>query len=74
MKIDRLLGIVVLLLSKKKVTAKELSVLFEVSERTIYRDVDTINLAGIPITTQQGSGGGISIMSGFTMDRQTVNI
>ena len=72
MKIDRLLSIVILLLNREKMTAKELSDYFEVSERTIYRDIDSINLAGIPIIAYQGSGGGFAIMENFAIDRQVL--
>lgn len=69
MKLDRLLGIVVILLSKSRVPAKELAETFEVSVRTIYRDIETINLAGIPIITYQGTNGGIGIAEGYKLDR-----
>lgn len=69
MKIDRLIGILSILLQKDKVTASELAEKFEVSRRTIIRDIDDINKAGIPIVTSQGQGGGISIMEGFRIDR-----
>lgn len=69
MKLDRLLGIVVILLSKPRVPAKELAETFEVSVRTIYRDIETINLAGIPIITYQGTNGGIGIAEGYKLDR-----
>ncbi|GGG10144.1 putative HTH-type transcriptional regulator YobV [Paenibacillus albidus] len=69
MKIDRLLSIVILLLNRRQLQAKELADMFEVSVRTIYRDIDTINAAGIPIVTTQGSGGGIGLMEGYRLDR-----
>lgn len=69
MKIDRLIGILSILLQKDKVTAAELSEKFEVSRRTIVRDIDDICRAGIPIVTTQGKGGGISIMDGYKIDR-----
>lgn len=69
MKIDRLIGILSILLQKDKVTSTELAERFEVSRRTILRDIETINLAGIPIVSEQGQGGGISIMSGYRIDR-----
>ncbi len=69
MKIDRLIGILSILLQKDKVTAAELSDKFEVSRRTIIRDIDDICKAGIPIVTTQGKGGGISIMEGYKIDR-----
>lgn len=69
MKIDRLIGILSVLLQEEKVTAPYLSEKFEVSRRTINRDIEDLCKAGIPITTTQGVGGGISIMEGYRMDR-----
>ncbi|MBP5529287.1 MAG: YafY family transcriptional regulator [Lachnospiraceae bacterium] len=69
MKIDRLIGILSILLQKEIVTAPELAEHFEVSRRTINRDIEDLCKAGIPIQTTQGVGGGISIMSGYRMDR-----
>ena len=69
MKIDRLIGILSILLQKEMVTAPELAEHFEVSRRTINRDIEALCQAGIPIQTTQGVGGGISIMSGYRMDR-----
>lgn len=69
MKIDRLIGILSVLLQEEKITAPELADKFEVSRRTINRDIEDLCKAGIPITTTQGSGGGIRIMNGYRMDR-----
>ena len=69
MKIDRMIGILSLLLQKEKMTAPELAEHFEVSKRTINRDIDDLCKAGIPICTTQGVGGGIQIMDGYRMDR-----
>lgn len=69
MKIDRQIGILSILLQKDKVTATELSEKFEVSRRTIFRDIEDICMAGIPVVTTQGKGGGISIMGGYKIDR-----
>ena len=69
MKTDRLIGILSVLLQKEKTTAPELAERFEVSRRTINRDIEDLCMAGIPIVTAQGSGGGISIMDGYRMDR-----
>lgn len=69
MKIDRLVGILSVLLQKDKTTSAELSEKFEVSRRTIVRDIETLCSAGIPIVTEQGKGGGISIMDGYKIDR-----
>lgn len=69
MKIDRLIGILSVLLQEEKVTAPQLAEKFEVSRRTINRDIEDLCKAGIPISTTQGVGGGISIMDGYRMDR-----
>lgn len=68
MKIDRLIGIITTLQQKKTVTAPYLAEKFEVSRRTINRDIEDICKAGIPIITTQGAKGGISIMDGFSLD------
>ncbi|MBQ7293203.1 MAG: YafY family transcriptional regulator [Clostridia bacterium] len=68
MKIDRLIGIITTLQQKKCVTAPYLAEKFEVSRRTINRDIEDICKAGIPIVTSRGVGGGISIMPGFALD------
>jgi len=68
MKIDRLIGIITILQQNKKVTAPYLARKFEVSRRTINRDIEDICRAGIPIVTMQGKDGGISIMDGFNLD------
>lgn len=69
MKIDRLIGILSVLLQEEKVTAPKLAEKFEVSRRTINRDIEDLCRAGIPIRTAQGAGGGICIMEGYRMDR-----
>ena len=69
MKIDRLIGILSILLQEEKITAPELAKKFEVSRRTINRDIEDLCKAGIPILTSQGAGGGIRIMDGYKMDR-----
>ena len=69
MKIDRLIGILSILLQREKVTAPELAEHFEVSRRTIQRDIESLCRAGIPISTAQGATGGISIMEGYRIDR-----
>lgn len=68
MKIDRIIGIITTLQQRKIVTAPYLAEKFEVSRRTINRDIETICKAGIPIITTQGTNGGISIMDGFSLD------
>lgn len=69
MKIDRMIGILSMLLQREKMTAPELAEHFEVSKRTINRDIDDLCKAGIPICTTQGAGGGIQIMEGYRLDR-----
>jgi predicted DNA-binding transcriptional regulator YafY len=69
MKIDRLIGILSILLQQKKVTAPYLADMFEVSRRTINRDIEDICKAGIPLTTTQGVNGGIAIMDGYKIDK-----
>ena len=69
MKTDRLIGILSILLQEEKTTAPALAERFEVSRRTINRDIEDLCKAGIPIRTTQGSGGGISIMDGYRIDR-----
>lgn len=69
MKIDRLIGILSILLQREKVTAPYLAEKFEVSRRTIHRDIEAICKAGIPIVTTQGTNGGITIMEGYRMNR-----
>ena len=68
MKIERLIGIITTLQQKEKVTAPYLAEKFEVSRRTINRDIEDLCRAGIPIVTTQGTNGGISIMEGFALD------
>ncbi|HOO27852.1 MAG TPA: YafY family protein [Lachnospiraceae bacterium] len=69
MKIDRLIGILSVLLQKDKVTAPYLAERFEVSKRTISRDIEDLCRAGIPIVTRQGVNGGISVMDNYKIDR-----
>jgi len=68
MKLDRLIGILTILLQNKKTTAPELAQHFEVSRRTILRDIDTLDMAGIPIVTTRGGDGGIAIMDGYKIN------
>lgn len=72
MKIDRLLGIVMILLQKDKVTAPYLAEKFEVSRRTINRDIENLCMAGIPIVTTQGGSGGITIADGYKVDKSVL--
>ena len=62
MQVNRLFEIIYILLENKVVTAKNLAERFEVSQRTIYRDIETLSTAGIPVYMSKGKGGGISIL------------
>jgi len=70
MKIDRLVSMIMILLDKKRIAAQELADLFEVSPRTIYRDIDSINMAGIPVLSTSGVGGGFEILPQYKIDRK----
>ncbi len=70
MKVDRLVSIIMLLLEQKRIGAEELADRFEVSPRTIYRDMDAINLAGIPVLSIPGVGGGFEIMQDYKIDKK----
>jgi len=69
MKVDRLISIIMILLDKKRIGAQELADMFEVSPRTIYRDIDTITMAGIPVRSTPGVGGGFEIMQKYKIDK-----
>lgn len=73
MQINRLFQIIYILLHKKTITAKELAERFEVSVRTIYRDIDTLSSAGIPIYASQGKGGGISLLDDYVLDKSVLS-
>ncbi len=70
MKIDRLVSMIMILLEKERIGAQELADMFEVSPRTIYRDIDTINMAGIPVCSAPGVGGGFEIMQKYKIDKK----
>ena len=70
MKVDRLVSIIMILLDKKRIGAQELADMFEVSPRTIYRDIDAINMAGIPVRGASGVGGGFEIMQEYKVDKK----
>jgi len=69
LKINRLLGIVTLLLNRETVTALELARRFEVSTRTIYRDIEVLSSSGVPVYTNRGNGGGISLLEDYTLNK-----
>ncbi len=70
MKIDRLISIIMILLNNKRISAQELADTFEVSPRTIYRDIDTISIAGIPVRSTPGVDGGFEIMPKYKIDKK----
>lgn len=69
MQINRLFQIIYLLLDTTHVTAKELAERFEVSTRTIYRDIETLSGAGIPVYMSKGKGGGIALLPGYILNK-----
>lgn len=73
LKTDRLFSIVHILLNKERVTAKELADQFEVSTRTIYRDIDSLSMSGIPIYTDKGTGGGISLLDNYVLNKTVIS-
>jgi predicted DNA-binding transcriptional regulator YafY len=73
MKLNRLVGVFTLLMQNGKMTAPELAERFEVSRRTIQRDIEDLCMAGIPIVTTQGGDGGISLAEGFHLDSRLLN-
>lgn len=69
MKINRIITIIMVLLQREKISGKELAEKLNVSLRTIYRDIQAIEGAGIPIITYQGSAGGISILKNYKISK-----
>lgn len=74
MKLDRMIGILSILLQREKVTAPYLAEKFEVSRRTINRDIEALCMAGIPIVIEQGKNGGISIMADYKIDKTLLSM
>ncbi|WP_339818653.1 YafY family protein [Paenibacillus sp. FSL R7-0216] len=74
MKLDRLLAITMTLLNQPRVSATDMAKRFEVSLRTIYRDMEAINQAGIPIVSFAGSDGGYEIMQGYRLEKQVLSL
>lgn len=72
MQINRLMDMIYILLDKRIVTAKELAERFGVSQRTIYRDIDVLSSAGIPVYTNKGKGGGISLLDNFVLNKAMI--
>lgn len=70
MKVNRLVSMIMMLMDKGRIGAQELAEMFEVSPRTIYRDIDAINMAGIPVRSIPGVGGGFEIMPSYKLDKK----
>jgi len=69
LKINRLLEITTILLNRKTITARELAERFNVSARTIYRDVEALSSSGVPVYMSKGNGGGISLLEDYTLNK-----
>jgi predicted DNA-binding transcriptional regulator YafY len=69
LKIDRLVSIILILLDKERISAQQLAEKFEVSPRTIYRDIESINMAGVPVRSIPGVGGGFEIMPNYKVEK-----
>ena len=74
MRIDRLLSITIMMLNRDRVTARELSEKFEVSIRTIYRDLDALLLAGIPVMSYPGNEGGYGLIENYKINKQLLSL
>lgn len=73
MKLNRLLEMTILLLNRGSVTARELAERFNVSTRTIYRDVDVLSSVGVPVYTNKGNGGGISLLENYSLNKALIS-
>lgn len=72
MQVNRLFEMIYMLLDKECITAKEFADHFEISMRTVYRDVDILSMAGIPIYMKKGKGGGIALLSNFVLNKSVL--
>lgn len=73
MKLERLLTIIFKLLHRSNISASQLAEELNVSQRTIYRDIETISAAGIPITSYHGTNGGFGIIENYKWDKTFLN-
>ena len=73
MKINRLLELTIILLNRKCATAKDLAERFGVSTRTIYRDLDVLSSAGVPVYTNKGNKGGISLLEEYSLNKTLIS-
>ena len=72
MRADRLLSLMMLLQTRRQMTAKELANELEVSKRTIYRDIDALSVAGVPVYANGGPGGGYALLDSYCFARNEV--
>jgi Predicted transcriptional regulator len=73
-KANRMFSIINLLINNQKITANELAEKLEVSKRTIYRDIEALNMAGIPVVSFPGQGGGLGILDNYKLDKKFLSI
>jgi len=73
-KANRMFSIINLLINNQKMTANELAEKLEVSKRTIYRDIEDLNMAGIPVVSFPGQGGGLGILDNYKLDKKFLSI
>jgi predicted DNA-binding transcriptional regulator YafY len=73
LKINRLLEITIILLNKGTITARDLADRFGVSTRTIYRDIDVLSGSGVPVFTNKGNGGGISLLEDYSFNKTLIS-